>query len=400
VKFSVLLPTRNRLEFLRHAVESVRRQDYADWELVISDNCSEDDIAGYVRTLDDPRIVYVRTNTFVPVTDNWNNALAHSTGDYVVMLGDDDALLHTHLSTTAELIERFEAPDVVYTGAYLYAYPGVMPDAPGGFLQPYGYAEFLRGREEPFVLSPADARRMVEDFFDFRVSYGFNMQFSVVSRALIDRLALKGPFYQSPFPDYYASNVMFLTARRIVACPRPLVVIGVTPKSYGFYHANGQEAGGMAFLNGSADPGQARRMRRTLLPGTNINTSWLFSLETMRANFAADELPRTNYQRYRWLQSLYVYEQRYLERRFDDAQLGALHDALRPWERAVASGLYALAATGERLTGRAVRAWMAGRLRARFRQTPSWNAPRVEGRYRDMTEVVEGLAPEQPILAE
>ena len=156
----------------------------------------------------------------------------------------------------------------------------------------------------------------------------------------------------------------------------------------------------MAFLNGSADPGQARRLRRTLLPGTNINTSWLFSLETIRANFAADELPRTNVQRYRWLQSLYVYEQRYLERRFDDAQLAALRDALRPWERLVVSGLYAGAAAGERVTGRKVRAWLAARLRARFRQTPPWDAPRVEGRYRDMTEVVEGLAPEQPLLAE
>ena len=44
MKFSVLLPTRNRLEYLRYAVETVRRQDYADWEIIVSDNCSEDDI--------------------------------------------------------------------------------------------------------------------------------------------------------------------------------------------------------------------------------------------------------------------------------------------------------------------------------------------------------------------
>src|SRR5436309_15029243 len=33
VKFSVLLPTRNRLDLLKQAIETVRRQDYADWEI-------------------------------------------------------------------------------------------------------------------------------------------------------------------------------------------------------------------------------------------------------------------------------------------------------------------------------------------------------------------------------
>ena len=43
MKFSVLLPTYNRLDLLQYAVESVTRQDYDDWELIISDNQSEDD---------------------------------------------------------------------------------------------------------------------------------------------------------------------------------------------------------------------------------------------------------------------------------------------------------------------------------------------------------------------
>ena len=46
---SVLLPTKNRLTYLRYAVESVRRQDYPHWEIVISDNHSEEDILGYAQ---------------------------------------------------------------------------------------------------------------------------------------------------------------------------------------------------------------------------------------------------------------------------------------------------------------------------------------------------------------
>ena len=99
MKLSVLIPTRNRLKYLKYGVATVLRQDYADWELIISDNDSEEDIEGYVHSLDDPRIKYYRTDRFIPVTDNWNNALKKSSGEYVIMLGDDDALMRGHFST-------------------------------------------------------------------------------------------------------------------------------------------------------------------------------------------------------------------------------------------------------------------------------------------------------------
>src|SRR5207245_7033676 len=51
VRFSVLLPTRNRLEYLRLAIETVRRQDYQDWEIIVSDNDSEQDVEGWIAGL-------------------------------------------------------------------------------------------------------------------------------------------------------------------------------------------------------------------------------------------------------------------------------------------------------------------------------------------------------------
>ena len=44
MKFSILLPTRDRLELLKLAVESVRLQDYAEWEIIVSDNASSQDV--------------------------------------------------------------------------------------------------------------------------------------------------------------------------------------------------------------------------------------------------------------------------------------------------------------------------------------------------------------------
>ena len=106
MRFSVLLPTHNRLEYLRLAIETVRRQDYPEWEIVVSDNASEQDVAGFVASLHDPRIRYLRTERFESVTANWNLALDASSGDYVVMLGDDDALMPGYLRRIDSLLRR------------------------------------------------------------------------------------------------------------------------------------------------------------------------------------------------------------------------------------------------------------------------------------------------------
>ena len=223
MRFSALLPTRNRLQYLRFAVESVLRQDDPDWELVVSDNDSEDDIAGYVASLGDDRVRYVRTDSFVPVTENWNNALRHSTGDYFVMLGDDDALLPGYFSAMRRHVERFAAPGRRLHERDALRLSGRRPrPRRAATCSPTATRASCAARREPFVLDPAVARRAVRQAMDFRVRYGFNMQFALVSRRLADRIAggTDGEFFRSPFPDYFAMNMVMLRAAPLVVDPR------------------------------------------------------------------------------------------------------------------------------------------------------------------------------------
>ena len=299
MKISILLPTRDRLAYLKLAIETVRRQDSIDWEIVISDNDSSEDIASYVSSLDDSRIRCTRTPRSLPVTENWNTALAMSSGDYVVMMGDDDALLPGYLTHMRDLVDRFEQPDMVYVGSLLFTYPNVDPNHPDGFLAPNSYAEFFGNSSEPFVVSHEQAVTMVRRSMDFRHSFNFNMQLSLVSRRLIDELRPHGYFFQSPFPDFYATCATLLKAKRIVADPQPQVVIGVTPKSYGFFHVNQKEQEGRAFLNPDGDT-------RPQLPGTNINEGWLGAMEAVEANYGAEFGLRVNRRRYRLVQAGHV----------------------------------------------------------------------------------------------
>jgi glycosyltransferase involved in cell wall biosynthesis len=301
MKFSVLLPTRNRLELLRYAIESVRRQAYSNWEIVVSDNDSGEDVVGYVTGLADPRIRYVRTPRFVPVTDNWNNALAHSSGDYVVMLGDDDCLLQGYFSKLAELVTRYAGPDCIYVDAVQFAYPGVIPGHPKGFVQT-GYSDILRGCTEPGLLARADALAAVRKSMSLRLSFSYNMQHALVSRRFIDSLASLGPFYQSPYPDYYASNVILLVAKSVVVDPRAMVAIGISPKSFGYYYFNDRADEGTAFLNNLDAESIPEPVRRNLLPGNPLFTSWYLAMAAIERNFGREYGVATHADRYRFVQ--------------------------------------------------------------------------------------------------
>jgi len=259
-------------------------QDYADWEIVVSDNASDHDVLTYVQSIGDPRIRGRRHPELVPVTDNWNAALAQATGDYFIMLGDDDALMPKALSRMAALIERWLRPMVIYAQAFQYAYPNVVPGHPDPFLQT-GYNEFLEGRREPFALPRPTALRMVRAAMAFRILYGYNMQHFVINRDLVEKLRPRGAFFQSPYPDYYAANAVLLSADRLIATPEVFALIGISPKSFGYYYINQREREGVEFLQNVAEQDIAERVRGKLVPGSNMNDSWLCAMETLARIF-------------------------------------------------------------------------------------------------------------------
>src|SRR5262245_49251937 len=90
--FSILLPTRNRLELLKHVIASILAQNDGSLEIIVSDNASSENYIDYVRTITSIPVRYIRGDAPISVSDNWNRALKAATGDYIVMLGDDDAL--------------------------------------------------------------------------------------------------------------------------------------------------------------------------------------------------------------------------------------------------------------------------------------------------------------------
>ena len=113
MKFSVTIPA-YKAQFLSEAIKSVVCQTYADWELIVVDDCSPEDLKSIVKPyLIDSRVRYYRNERncgAVNVVDNWNICLNYCTGDYVICIGDDDRLLPNCLEDYQTLIEKF--PDL------------------------------------------------------------------------------------------------------------------------------------------------------------------------------------------------------------------------------------------------------------------------------------------------
>jgi glycosyltransferase involved in cell wall biosynthesis len=395
VKFSVLLPTRNRLEYLKYAIESVRRQDYGDWEIIVSDNFSEDDIAGFVSSLGEDRARYFRTSEFVSVTTNWNNALSNAVGDYMVMLGDDDCLMPQYFSRMLKLIESHGQPELIYTSGYLYAYPGVLEGHADGLLQRFDNATFLRGATGPTWLKKKDALHLVKQSMAFRSSFAYNMQYLLVSRRLLGKMTAAGEVFQSPFPDFYATNAMFLLADRVLTDPRPFVAIGITPKSYGFYYFNNREQEGVDFLNSLAIPSGRDALARVLLPGPNMNTSWFLAVETLNTNFGRQFGLRVNRNRYRMLQILHCYRSYYGKDGLAQKDLQELQRRMYPWERVVYGGGASVAWWVMRHLpegGRARFKRMLGGVARKLRRSNEWKPAESSRRFSNILEVFEDAA--------
>lgn len=79
--------------YLSEAIESILNQTFTDFELVIVNDCSPDDIDGIESTFVDSRIRYYRNESNIGGKDlvaQWNRCLALARGEWTVMASDDD----------------------------------------------------------------------------------------------------------------------------------------------------------------------------------------------------------------------------------------------------------------------------------------------------------------------
>jgi len=90
--FSIVIPAYNQAALLQRAVESVLQQEGVSFEIIISDDSTQNDIQLYAEKLGDERVRYLRHQQTGAAVDNWNFGLQAATGDYLILMHHDEAM--------------------------------------------------------------------------------------------------------------------------------------------------------------------------------------------------------------------------------------------------------------------------------------------------------------------
>ena len=109
MKFSITIPAYKQ-KYLAEAIDSCLAQTYQDFELIIVNDHSPEDLDAVVSQYDDSRIRYYvneKNCGAIDVVDNWNICLSYAKGDYIICMGDDDRLLPCCLEEYVKLIEKY-----------------------------------------------------------------------------------------------------------------------------------------------------------------------------------------------------------------------------------------------------------------------------------------------------
>jgi glycosyltransferase involved in cell wall biosynthesis len=105
-KVSVIIPTYNRGELLRSAIESALEQTFTDLEIIVSDDKSTDNTLDVVRYFADERIKYKLNHGKKGPSATRNTAIMASKGDYIAFLDDDDVWFPDKLQKQVDLLDH------------------------------------------------------------------------------------------------------------------------------------------------------------------------------------------------------------------------------------------------------------------------------------------------------
>lgn len=220
---SVIIPTRERADTLFHTLRTVVEQDYEKLEIIISDNASTDSTEEVVRGYTDKRLRYINTGKRLGMSENWEFALSHVTGDFVMYLGDDDGLLPNACSDVAQIISKTNTKAVIWNKPN-YNWPSITSMPNTVTLQC------------AYDLCEMDGNVVLKGVASGRTSYGrLPVLYSgFVSMNSINNIKKKtGDFFQSITPDVYSGIVLAEELKKYLYSFRPFSING------GSQHSNG-----------------------------------------------------------------------------------------------------------------------------------------------------------------
>jgi len=229
--FTVIIPQKDRAEYLIHTLKTCMIQDYPNFEIIVSDDCSEDNSVEVVRDLmiKDFRIKLFAHEHHLGMRDNFEFALNQVRPGYVMALGGDDGLVPGCISRMFEILSSTKRELLTWV--------------PAGF----AYSDYEGGRNifsikrkknygVKFIKSEMFLNKLSQTFLYQTDECPMLFMKGVVSTTIIDRVKSRTKdhsFYCCPTPDGFSGVVLAGEVEDYAFTFEPLSIGGTTNKSQG-----------------------------------------------------------------------------------------------------------------------------------------------------------------------
>lgn len=225
-KFYIIIPTRERSETLKYSLMTCLNQDYENFEIIISDNFSQDNTKQIVESFKDERIKYYNTGARLSMSHNYEFALNKIKDDegFVMLLGDDDGLVVNAILQLNLLLNKDIGIDAIGWSSEKYIWPNY-PSKRNGLL--------TIGLEEGGEMLSGDHLMKnitccTEGYDRLPILYK-----GLVNITLINKVREKsgGLFFHSMIPDVYSAVALTAVTEKMLWSKKAYTIDGISGKS-------------------------------------------------------------------------------------------------------------------------------------------------------------------------
>lgn len=224
MRYSIVVPTRNRAGKLRHALQGAVSQWFDDFEVVVSDNHSTDDTPRVIDEFLGPSVRRVKPPESLSMTAHWNFAIGQARGERVLFLCDDDALLPDALAQLDRIARDWHDPDIMQFEAATYVYADGVRDR-GGFVE-------LPAQLPVAAASIHTRRRLEQTYWRLDGEMPKLLNCAVHQRLIQQTIGRFGDLFGRYAPDYSVGTRLLALARSAVSTG-VLGLWGENMQSYG-----------------------------------------------------------------------------------------------------------------------------------------------------------------------
>ena len=245
IHFTVIIPTKDRAQYLEQTLKTCTNQDYKNLEIIVSDDGSLDNSREIVEEIvrKDSRVRLISPGSGVGMLDNFEFALNHVKPGFVIALGGDDGLMPNSIIRMRDII--------IETGTELLTWPTSTYFYPKTKMENGQLILHLRKGRFTSGIKVVNSKDFLERlsknlFYISDIESPMIYVKSVVSTNLIERVksrSSEGRFYSCTTPDGYSGIVLAGEVEQYVFNGEPLSIHGVSPTSQGLgYLTKSEEA--------------------------------------------------------------------------------------------------------------------------------------------------------------